>query len=67
MDAAEQLLVELLARAHAGRECAIDLLTVDALVTYALEAATDDPATLDDRAHRAMSEIARLGSASPTA
>lgn len=63
LDAAERLLVDLLARANAGRECALDLLTVDALVTYAFEAASDEPLLLEERAHRAMLDVARLGAA----
>lgn len=59
LDAAGALLADLLQRAP-GREGALDLLTVDALVTYAFEAAADAPDTLADRARRAM---ARLGAA----
>lgn len=61
MDAAERLLVDLLAHASPGRECALDLLTVDALVTYAFEAASDEPRLLEARAQRAMIDVARLG------
>lgn len=63
LEAAEQLLVGLLAQPHAGRECALDLLTVDALVTYAFEACggNDEPMQLDERAHQAMLDVARLG------
>ncbi len=46
LDAADDLLGELLARSSAGRESALDLLTVDALVTYAFEAAADSPESL---------------------
>ena len=58
VDAAEQLLYELLARDNAGRECALDLLSVDALVTYAMEAAAVDPDTFASRAHDAMHRLA---------
>ena len=56
--AAEELLRELLARPTAGRESALDLLTVDALVTYAFEAASENPDTLTARAEAAMSRLA---------
>jgi hypothetical protein len=60
--AAEQLLRELLARPSAGRESALDLLTVDALVTYAFEAASDDPDSLGDHASLAMTRLAATAS-----
>jgi len=62
IDAAERLLGELLTRPSAGRESALDLLTVDALVTYAFEAASDDPDSLGDRASRAMTRLAATAS-----
>jgi len=55
--AAEDLLRELLSRPSAGRESALDLLTVDALVTYAFEAASDDPDSLAERADQAMTRL----------
>lgn len=58
--AAETLLEDLLARSTAGRESALDLLTVDALVTYAFEAASVDPASLAARADDAMTRLAAL-------
>ena len=58
--AAEVLLRDLLARPTAGRESALDLLAVDALVTYAFEAAADDPASLAARAEDAMTRLAAL-------
>lgn len=58
IDAADCLLRELLARDRAGRESALDLLAVDALVTYALEAAAGDPDTFASRAHDAMHRLA---------
>jgi hypothetical protein len=58
--AAEELLGGLLARETTGRESALDLLTVDALVTYAFEAAAADPETL---AHRAQLAMTRLSAA----
>jgi hypothetical protein len=54
------LLAELLALECAQRDRALDLLAVDALVTYAFEAAAELPHTLAERASNAMSEIARL-------
>jgi hypothetical protein len=56
--AAEGLLRELLTRPTAGRESALDLLTVDALVTYAFEAASDDPPSLATVAAQAMTRLA---------
>lgn len=58
LDAAEELLSDLLARPSAGRDAALDLLTVDALVTYAFEAAAREPATLEARAADAMRRLA---------
>lgn len=60
MQAANELLNDLLARASAGRESALDLLTVDALVTYAFEAAAKDPETLADRADEAMARLSAI-------
>ena len=58
LDAAEELLTELVGRSSAGRESALDLLTVDALVTYAFESATDSPSTLEATAAAAMVRLA---------
>jgi hypothetical protein len=58
VSAADELLRDLLARPSAGRESALDLLTVDALVTYAFEAATSEPETLVQRANDAMVRLA---------
>ena len=55
--AAAELLHELFSRPTAGRASALDLLTVDALVTYAFEAAAADPATVEARATAAMSRL----------
>jgi len=43
------------------RAQALDLLTADALITYAFEAAADDPAQLVARADAAMRAIAAVG------
>lgn len=56
--AAEGLLADLLTRPSAGRESALDLLTVDALITYAFEAAAVDANTLPSRADAAMRRLA---------
>lgn len=56
VDAAERLLRELLDK-PTGRASALDLLTVDALVTYAFEAAAREPSSLDAHAERAMARL----------
>jgi hypothetical protein len=61
IDAAESLVAELLREGRTTREYAADLLAADALVTYAFEAASHEPATLVDRAYAAMTRLARLG------
>ena len=60
LDAGEKLLGDLLASGSTSRATALDLLAVDSLVTYAFQAAADDPAQLDARAERALSRIAAL-------
>ena len=45
------------------REAALDLLTADAIVTYALEAASEQPERLEERASSAMRRIAALAAA----
>jgi hypothetical protein len=67
LERAEALLAELLALGCAQRDRALDLLAVDALVTYAFEAAAESPETLGDRAGAAMSSLAMLATASPSA
>lgn len=59
--AGERLLARVLASENEGRNCALDLLAADALVTYAFEAASDEPALLASRASDAMTSIAALG------
>ncbi len=66
IDAAERLVAQLLREGRTGRESAADLLTADALVTYAFEAAAEDPAGLLDRAQDAMVRLARLGAGQAT-
>ncbi len=60
LDAGERLLDELLASGATSRGSALDLLTVDALVTYAFQAAGDAPERLEGRAARAMARLAAL-------
>ena len=67
LEAAERLLVDLMESAGASRDAALDLLTADALVTYAFEAASDEPDGLDARARQAMRRIARLVNEAPSA
>lgn len=63
--AGERLTAELLRRGSTTRESALDLLTADALVTYAFEAAAERPADIVAKATDAMTRIAALGAASP--
>ena len=58
--AGEGLLALLLVAGRTSRETALDLLCADAFVTYAFEAASDDPDRVQPRALRAMARIARL-------
>ncbi|HJU88162.1 MAG TPA: hypothetical protein VJ672_02140 [Gemmatimonadaceae bacterium] len=60
LDAAERLLVRVLARADADRETASDLLCVDALVTYAYESAADTPASLETEVTFGMRRLGAL-------
>jgi len=63
LEGAERLLEDLVARRSAGRESALDLLTVDALVTYAFEAASASPESLAPRAIEAMRRLSSLATA----
>jgi hypothetical protein len=57
--AGEQLLADVVAlREGEAREAALDLLAADACVTWAFEAAADEPGTLAARAEDAMRRIA---------
>ena len=60
LDAATELLEDLLKEDALGRESAIDLLAADALVTYAFEAAAGDIDRLDDAASAAMVRLGAL-------
>jgi len=64
LEAGERLLDELLASGSTSRGTALDLLAVDALVTYAFQAVADVPSNLEERAARAMVRIAALPGAS---
>jgi len=57
LDAAVGLLTSLRDDPDAGRERALDLLAADALVTYAFEAAAEDPLALAEVAKGAMWRI----------
>ena len=63
--AAEQLVADLLARDNTSRDSALDLLTADALATYAFEAASEHPDSIARRAESAMERIAALGTVRP--
>ena len=63
--AAEQLVRRLLSEDATARESALDLLAADALVTYAFEAASEQPDGLAHRASTAMTRIAALGLDAP--
>ena len=66
-NAAATLLEQTLGADATSRETAFDLLAVDALITYAFEAAADNVTALDERAARAMRDLGALGIDSPTA
>ena len=57
LDTAEELLRELIARPSMGRDVALDLLAVDALTTYAFEAAASDTESLGAAATAAMTRF----------
>ena len=63
VDAADALLRDLLARPSTGRDVALDLLTVDALATYAFEAAASNPTTLREHARIAAARFASAANA----
>jgi hypothetical protein len=58
--AGERLAETLLREQCTTRDSALDLLTADALVTYAFEAASESPADIAARASEAMVRIAAL-------
>lgn len=70
LSAAERMLRALVASGEAGRTVAADLLTIDALTTYAVEAATETLDNLPDFAEAAMARFANViksGSVPPKA
>lgn len=58
--AGEAQLAALLAEGATDRNSALDLLTIDALVTYAFQAAADRPEELEALTRAAMSRIAAI-------
>ena len=60
LEAAERALGQLVRGGDAGRAAALDLLAIDALVTYAFEAAADVPESIDERAHDAMVSLSTV-------
>lgn len=60
VDAGEVLLRRVLVTDTEARASALDLLAADACVTYAFEAAADEPATLGARAEAAKIKIANV-------
>jgi hypothetical protein len=60
LDAAATAMAHVLRGGCLTRGTALDLLAVDALVTYVFEAAADDPQQLDARTESAMAAIAGL-------
>lgn len=60
LDAAASLFQRLMLEGCGTRDRAIDLLAVDALVTYGLEAGADDPSAFEQRAGDAMRRFASL-------
>src|SRR3954468_7994065 len=66
--AAERMLRDLVASGETGRPVAADLLTIDALTTYAVEAASETLGNLPDFASDAMARFANViqpGGANP--
>ena len=60
LDAVDELLISLRDDPEAGRERALDLLAADALMTYAFEAAAEDPLTLAEIAAGAMWRVGEV-------
>jgi hypothetical protein len=63
LGAGERLLTQLLSGDCTSRNCALDLLAADALVTYAFELAANDPSRIGERAQQAIARLAALASA----
>jgi hypothetical protein len=60
LDVAEAAMSTVLRDGCLTRNSALDLLAVDALMTYAFEAAADDAAGLEERTKTALARIADL-------
>jgi len=60
LEASEMLMKDVLAEAPNARGAALDLLAGDACVTYAFEAAADEPGNLAALADQAMQRIVKL-------
>jgi hypothetical protein len=60
LDAGEAMLAQLLSAGSTNRASALDLLAVDALITYAFELAADRPSDFLHRATAAMQRIASI-------
>jgi hypothetical protein len=60
LELAERRLADLLAHDVLTREGAVPLLTIDAIVTWMLEAAADRPDEIDERSRRAMLRLSAL-------
>ncbi|MEQ1692471.1 MAG: hypothetical protein ABMA00_14375, partial [Gemmatimonas sp.] len=60
LEAGERLLGTLLISGATERGSALDLLAVDSLVTYAFQAAADNPDRIEVRAAQAMQRISAL-------
>lgn len=63
VEAAEGALQQLLAANATSRESALDLLTIDALITYAFEVCADAPGEIEVRTRDAMIRIANVPTA----
>lgn len=60
LDAAATAMAGVLHEGCLTRKSGLDLLAVDALVTYAFESAADDPESLEVRTSAALARIAAL-------
>jgi hypothetical protein len=60
LNAAERMLRDLVASSETGRPIAADLLTIDALTTYAVEAAAETLETMPDFAEDAIGRFANI-------
>lgn len=60
LDAAEAALIGLATRPSDDRSTALDVLAVDALVTYALESTAEHPDALPQLSEQAMARLSRV-------